>query len=524
MNWRPAIVLALLVVVPVVGLTWLGLRIAADQEHVHRQQVESRLRGRLAESAERVSRFVTKRRRQVEEAMPAAQKPAALAKHLTPSALRARLASSRMISNIFVRGSDGRMTFPPRDKTATQAERDFVRRLQKLWEDGALAGTTQAEKATGGGGTQSGWTTWYWQSGLHLLHWRRLAGGVIVGAEIDRVVLLADLIAELPTTHDAGSQERIALMGARGEVLYQWGAYEPPKGSAPRFQHNLQPPLSAWKLQIFVPAATLSAAGEVDVALFAGIGALAVALLGLALWLYRAGTQQLRDTAQKVGFVNQVSHELKTPLTNIRMYAELLERDAEDLGPAAQRRLDIIVGESQRLSRLIANVLTYARQQRRALTVRPRQACLDDVVSDVLEQFAPALRRKGFDVVWTPGAPEMVLLDPDAIGQIVGNLVGNVEKYAAHGGELSVESHQGSGTVRVVVGDRGPGIARRHAEQIFEPFYRIEDGITEGVAGTGIGLALARELARLHGGDLKLVHRAGEGACFELAIGTGESS
>jgi len=513
---RLALILILVVVVPIGAVTWLGMRVDVEQRQVRRQQQQARLHGRLAETAERIARFVAGRQQQVETAMNLPS--------LDVEAIRDHLRATPTIGQLFVRNPDGTMAFPPRGRQATEAERSFVLRLRELWNSAALTGPPRDEGGTGGeAAADSGWTTWYWQSGLHLLFWRRDGSGRIVGAEIDRVRLLSDLVGELPATFAGGPAERIALVDARGEILYQWGVHEPAPAELPRAERTLPQPLAAWKLQIFVSPAAFDAAlgdGSGGIGLFAGIAALAIALLGLALWLYRDNTRRIRETARRVGFVNQVSHELKTPLTNIRMYAELLERDVDELGPEGRRRLDIIVAESQRLSRLIGNVLTFSRQQRKVLKVRPRPACLDDVVADVLEQFAPSLRQHGVEVRFERGAAERVHLDPDAVGQVIGNLVSNVEKYAAAGGQLDVRTALNEGVATVTIADAGPGVPERQAERIFEPFYRLEDAITEGATGTGIGLALARQLARLHGGDLRLLP-GGPGARFELQIHVG---
>jgi signal transduction histidine kinase len=112
-----------------------------------------------------------------------------------------------------------------------------------------------------------------------------------------------------------------------------------------------------------------------------------------------------------------------------------------------------------------------------------------------------------------------VKLDPDALEQILGNLLGNVEKYAPGSGFVEVTSGSSKSTTRIVVADRGPGIPAGRGEEIFEPFRRLSDKITEGVAGTGLGLSIARELARLHGGDVRLLSGEG-GARFEVTLET----
>ncbi len=111
-------------------------------------------------------------------------------------------------------------------------------------------------------------------------------------------------------------QGRIALAGGDGVAVYQWGAYEPATGEAPRVRLNLNPPLDSWNLLYFAPTATASPfGGSMFLNLAAGLGALVLALVGLAAYFYRESTRDMREAAERVSFVNQVSHELKTPLT-----------------------------------------------------------------------------------------------------------------------------------------------------------------------------------------------------------------
>jgi signal transduction histidine kinase len=135
----------------------------------------------------------------------------------------------------------------------------------------------------------------------------------------------------------------------------------------------------------------------------------------------------------------------------------------------------------------------------------------------VAEQFRPSFAAKGVEVVLDLAAPRPTAFDPDAVEQVVGNLLNNVEKYAAAGGLCEVASRQTETATVIRVADRGPGIPRGREEKIFEPFVRLSDRLTEGVSGTGIGLSIARELVRLHGGELRLVPSEG-GARFELEL------
>ena len=252
---------------------------------------------------------------------------------------------------------------------------------------------------------------------------------------------------------------------------------------------------------------------------YASLVAAAVALGLLVAFFWR---EYRREASQRVSFVNQVSHELRTPLTNIRMYADLLESDLErmpeDESEQPKGRLKIIAEESQRLSRLIGNVLTMARQQRSGLTLKPQSAIVDDVIRDVLRQFEPALNRCQVEASFEAGAGESVSVDVDVLEQILVNLFSNVEKYAASGCVLNVASSQTVESTAITVSDSGPGIPDRQRDAIFRPFYLMSDRLVD-TAGTGIGLSIARELAQLHGGDVQLVDSTA-GASFEVTLKT----
>ena len=221
--------------------------------------------------------------------------------------------------------------------------------------------------------------------------------------------------------------------------------------------------------------------------------------------------------------MNQVSHELKTPLTNIRMYAELLAEQLQDgetarRRPDAQRRLSIIVSESGRLSRLIGNVLTFAQQQRRQIELKPAaRARLTTRSTRLFSSFNRRFRLKAWRRRSCRRGAE-VSFDADAVEQILVNLFSNVEKYAAQGKRLDIASRQDGERTTILVSDAGPGVPPAERDRIFQPFYRISNRL-EGPAGAGIGLSIARGLARLHKGDLRLVDSAA-GAAFEVDLHT----
>ncbi|MEI6085270.1 MAG: HAMP domain-containing sensor histidine kinase, partial [Verrucomicrobiota bacterium] len=354
------------------------------------------------------------------------------------------------------------------------------------------------------GATDHGWYVWFWGNGFNLVYWRRDNAGNIIATEVDRARLIADIIAALP---DAGTQRgRITLADATGDTLYQWGNYVPSPTEIPQTTLALGAPLNTWKLSSYAPPTGLDR--SVLLTLLAGLAAVAVALTGLAIYFYRENTRELREATRRVSFVNQVSHELKTPLTNIRMYAELLENEL----PETNRHVSVIVAESQRLSRLIANVLRFARPH----TLHKTTGTVDNIVKSVIEDFTPALAAKNVTVNFTGNAPTPIEFDADALQQILGNLLSNVEKYAP-GNPIEITSQQTGVETIITVTDHGPGIPSAHRDDIFKPFYRLSNQLSDGVTGTGIGLTIARDLARQHGGDLTLLP-TDAGATFQVKL------
>ena len=525
-NRRLSLLLLLMVVAPLAVLTVVGRSWVASQATLYTHDLQEIQRDRLADVASSVQRFMGERERALGEVAVSVAGVAGL--DGAPDRIREVLEATPTVRHALVLDPDGRVRFPPPDGPTSEAERELLRRTAVVWRGGALE-TLAAEALSneGGPGVRQGWHGWYYDGGLNLLRWVATEAH-LVAVELPREVLLADLIGELPVTEVGPADDTptlTRLVDAGGHVVYQWGLYEP-VDAAVVAEHALADPLGAWSLQLFAPPSDAPVALSRSLALQGGLGGLglALALVGLALWLWRDRTREMRLASQRVSFVNQVSHELKTPLTNIRLYAELLEDEVDGLypedegvDPRAARYLDVIVSESRRLSRLIHNVLTFARGREGRLVVRPVTGDVDQAIDETLESFRPALKAKGIAVSRRANAGGPALVDRDAVGQIVANLLSNVEKYAAGGGEVTVASRREGDVVHVEVSDRGPGVPAQARERIFEPFVRLGDRLSDGAAGTGIGLGIARTLARLHGGDLTLGPSDG-GACLVLTI------
>ena len=462
---------------------------------------------------------------------------------------RAAARSVPIIQQIVLLDSDGAILFPNLNGALSDRERRFLMRMERILVDKDLLVAATGSRDTvvnaptgGSNATQipqltaqhapegqqnrpsSGWFTWFWGKGLQIIHWAHLEDGRIVACCLSRARWTADLLERLPDTAPNNDSQSLSwlvrLVDSEGRAIYQWGKHESKPSDVPLVSLDLSAPLASWRLQHFGPPETLDSGGNAARLNLLIAGALlAASLVGLAAYLSREMGRRLREATQRVTFVNQVSHELKTPLTNIRMYADLLSEDldrVEQNDAAARKHLAVISDESTRLSRLIANVLTFARHRRSTLSLQCRALVLDDVIYSVTQQFQPSLDRLRIKVATELHASKTLTADEDAVGQILGNLINNVEKYAAEGKYLKISSHQSSNSVTVDVIDRGAGIPPSHRESIFEPFERVSDRI-ENATGTGIGLAIARQLARLHGGDLQLID-SDAGAHFRFTI------
>jgi two-component system phosphate regulon sensor histidine kinase PhoR len=399
----------------------------------------------------------------------------------------------------------------------TQQRRD----VQNISQAGTLAQKVAAIERGGwvplGGGATP----------LRIAVWLQRNGGDDVrGAELNVAELGKRLVGALPSEPEAG--EGYALLDDTGRTIGARGVTA--ADAEPAARVPLDPAmLPGWQVAGFMPALAASDAGH---SLFF-MGSMLTALFTLAILasgslLLRQAEASATEARQKTSFVANVSHELKTPLTTIRLYAELLEQGR--VRDEAQRAgfLRTIGAETQRLARLVNNVLDFSKlEQGKKLYARaPLDLCAE--LAALLDTHAPRVAEAGLRLERAlPAGPLRVTTDRDAVAQIVLNLVENACKYAAPAagpepaasGEVTVTlaARDGGGAV-VRVLDRGPGVPAAHAEKIFEQFHRADATLTAEQGGAGLGLSIARQLARGLGGDLRHEPREGGGAIFFLEL------
>ena len=357
------------------------------------------------------------------------------------------------------------------------------------------------------------------QNQLKVLFWHRSPQdlGVVFGAQVDLPGLIQRLQPVVKLDRSLSNEVAVALLDdtARPKVLSH-RAFKT-DWRHPFVSAEIGEALPHWKVGVAVlnPARFAQSARAIRLTVSLLI---AVLLLAIAVgsWLIASDFQrQVTRARQKTDFVSNVSHELKTPLTSIRMFSELLaENRVEDVG--RQREfLRIITAEAARLTRLINNVLDFARMERGEKTYKMERFDLRGVVEEVCATYRPHLQEHGFAFGCAlPGSPVFVKGDRDALAQVLVNLLSNAEKYSGDKKDIQVELTAGG--LRVC--DRGIGVPKGCERRIFEQFFRAHDSLSSGIEGSGLGLTLAQQIVHAHGGSINYEPREGGGSCFMVRI------
>jgi signal transduction histidine kinase len=375
-----------------------------------------------------------------------------------------------------------------------------------------------------------GVVTRYVQDKLEILFWLRApqAPEMIFGC-----VIAADALADVWPAALASVQTPDVVLALLDEKTRPV-ATQPPDDSSrdwkrPFVASEIGEALPHWEAALYLqrPEQLQENARSVRRNLMLLIGAALVAIAFGGWAVFADARRQLALAQKKTDFVSNVSHELKTPLTSIRMFAELMQNG----NVAAEKRgqyLRIIMAEAERLTRLINNVLDFARMERRQMRYDFRQLDLHALLARTWEGQELHLRENGFAARWQAAPPPYdVNGDEDALAQVIVNLLSNAEKYS--GGpvaedtvpgrrEIELHSYLDNGSVFVSVLDRGSGVPVGEEAKIFEAFYRAHDSLSSGIQGSGLGLTLAQRIAKEHGGEITYQPRAGGGSNFTLRL------
>ncbi len=498
-------------------------------------------------------------------------------KNLTPITVESNLPEwvhqNPLVRNVFIWSKEDGLQYPPADQTATREERHFVMRYNSLFDDGhpwyqtgmdhpkpntnppnqknapaarpshkkQLPRVTTASQdllelararpnpkhaeanqsvAELFGSTDGGWLPWFTDNRLYLIGWAKPSDRDLVwGVEMELATLLSRLIIDLPIV--SGDRAAYALQDSTGRILHQWGDAGLDELTGAKLTASLGPVLPHWQVAVFFSDGLIGPVTGQGYMILSGLLVMAViaAILFGGILLYRDAARNRREAERKTTFVANVSHELKTPLTSIRMYAELI-RDGRVKSPEKQKSyIQVIVDESRRLGRLVNNLLDFSRIERGRKTYRLASLDLSSFLLEFDHVHRIRIENEGIDFT-IKKSPEAVhvITDRDVIEQVLLNLVDNVIKYAISGKELTISLNHNTLGVEIHVLDRGPGISAKNRRRVFEKYYRADNSLTAEQPGSGLGLSIARHLMRDLGGDLVNEEREDGGACFKMII------
>lgn len=251
------------------------------------------------------------------------------------------------------------------------------------------------------------------------------------------------------------------------------------------------------------------------------IGILDILLIGAVWLMYRTLKKEMELVRLKGDFVSNVSHELRTPLSLIRMFTETLSMNRVQTEEKKQEYYETILQESERLTRLINNILNFSRMEAGKKQYHFEPIALNDVVTGVLKTYASHLEHEGFttSVQLAENLP-MIHADREAIAEALINIFDNAIKYSAADKCVRIKTGQTEGMNYVEVEDHGIGIDKHHHKKIFETFYRVSTGLTTNIKGSGLGLSLVGHIMDAHGGTIELESVPGKGSTFRLLFPT----
>ena len=243
-----------------------------------------------------------------------------------------------------------------------------------------------------------------------------------------------------------------------------------------------------------------------------------ILVFGLILTL-RSVSHELELARLKSDFVSTVSHEFKSPLTSIRQLAEMLQSGRVPSEERRQKYYDVLLEQSERLALLTDNILSLAKIESGRAALKLESTDIAALVADVTASIQERVRHEGFTIgLGVDGPLPPVAADRSALGQAVTNLLDNAVKYSGGSRKIEVRaSHEGQ-AVAIAVRDFGIGISQEDRARVFERFYRAGDALTRTVKGSGLGLALVREIVEAHRGKVLVESEPGQGSLFTILL------
>jgi two-component system phosphate regulon sensor histidine kinase PhoR len=244
------------------------------------------------------------------------------------------------------------------------------------------------------------------------------------------------------------------------------------------------------------------------------------AVLMLGVWfVYRTVRREVELAQMKSDFVSNVSHELKTPLALIRMFGETLQMNRATSDGKKAEYYDTIVRESERLTRLVNNILNFSRMEAGRKEYRFAPTSLSDLAAGVVKTYHAHLAQEGFTVTTDLHTDlPSISADAESVSEALLNIIDNAVKYSPQQKWIRIATGRAEGTVFLEVEDHGIGIEPVHQKRIFEKFYRASGTLVHTTKGSGLGLTLVRHIMDAHGGTVTVTSTPGSGSTFRLSF------
>ena len=285
-------------------------------------------------------------------------------------------------------------------------------------------------------------------------------------------------------------------------------------------QTNFDRPFSNWRAGIGLKNTNLDALARNSFLHSAGVTLLVLMFLifGMALTI-RATDREARLAQAKSNFVSNVSHELKTPLSLLSLFSEILELGRVDSEEKKTEYYGIIRHESLRLNKMIDNILDFSKIEAGRKTYVFVHSDMAEVVENVLSSYRYQIINSGFNIQ-TNVQPDLppVLIDRDAMAQAISNLLDNAIKYSGKVKQLSIATETIGSDLSIEIADRGIGIPKAEQAKIFEKFYRVGNGLVHDVKGSGLGLSLVKHIIEAHRGTICVESEIGKGSRFTILL------
>ncbi len=370
---------------------------------------------------------------------------------------------------------------------------------------------------------KTGWIPWFSENRLCILGWvQKYENGPVYGIELELMALLSRLVVDFPKLLEKGAA--LVLMDGNGDFMHQSGKWVTDPKEKPVAIVSISTLLPHWQIAVFIDDKVFGATRGFLIISVVLLGIFIAAIISGGILLTRLTLQNMKDARQKTSFVSSVSHELKTPLTSIRMYAELLLSKRIKDKNKTQTYLSVIVNESGRLTRLINNVLDFGKLEQGKKKYRFTTFEMDELLEQMIHAHSIRIENQGIKIIQEVEKGDYkVKTDPDAIEQVILNLIDNALKYAGKGKFIKFVLEKDDSFIILKICDDGPGIPKAQREAVFEKFYRVDNSLTSQQPGSGLGLSIARQILKDLKGDLFFEPMPKNGSCFTIRIKNHES-